>query len=212
MFSAALAVMFCSARGQDSMPAQQKQAPRLLVGLGNPEPEYQGTRHNLGARLARRLAQMSGSSFTYQARFQSLVLKQGEFYIALPQAYMNCSGQAVVALANFYRFVPSQVIVFQDELDLPVGRVRLKYGGGAGGHNGIKDIVQKLATPDFWRLRLGIGRPVRQATADYVLQLPSRAEEPLVEAALDQVICNMHLLLSGDYAELMQRLHTEAGL
>ena len=134
--------------------------PRLIVGLGNPGPEYEATRHNVGFWFVDHLA----DKLKADARPAGQVLRQGrhapvKLWLLEPTTFMNRSGQSVAALANFYKIEPDEILVIHDDLDLPPGGIRLKQGGGNGGHNGLKDIQARLGTPDFWRLRLGIGHP-----------------------------------------------------
>jgi PTH1 family peptidyl-tRNA hydrolase len=132
-----------------------------------------------------------------------------EVWLIEPQTYMNISGQAVAALASYYKISPEEILVVHDELDLLPGTARLKRGGGPGGHNGLKDIIARLG-PDFWRLRLGIGHPGdKNAVADFVLHRPSQAEETLIRDALNQSLSALPLLLAGDMASAMQQLHTK---
>lgn len=134
-------------------------APKLVVGLGNPGSEYAETRHNAGFWFCERLARELGTSFSKEARFHGLAAnaRQDGVWLLMPQTFMNRSGQSVAALARFYRIEPAEILVVHDELDIPPGQLRLKFGGGLGGHNGLKDITAHLGTQDFWRLRVGIG-------------------------------------------------------
>ena len=164
---------------------------KLIAGLGNPGKEYEDTRHNAGFRWVDALARETAVSWSRESKFSALVARirnaSGEAFLVKPQAYMNVSGTAVAALAQFYRIDPKAILVVNDELDLPPGTARLKLGGGSGGHNGLKDIEAKLGTREFWRLRLGIGHPRdwsekfgadanRPEVVDYVLHAPSRAD------------------------------------
>lgn len=187
-------------------------APRLIVGLGNPGPDYERTRHNAGFWLAERLARRLGVSLRHESRFHGIVGRDGDRWILLPQTYMNRSGHAVAALARFYRIDPAEMVVFHDELDLPPGSVRLKWAGGLGGHNGLKDITAHLGTQDYWRLRIGIGHPGdRNQVVSYVLK-PARAEEQsLIDAAVDRALDAWDLIASGEYSRAQQKLHTTPG-
>jgi PTH1 family peptidyl-tRNA hydrolase len=186
--------------------------PRLIVGLGNPGPEYERTRHNAGFWLAQMLALHLGVSLRREARFHGLAGKAGsDLWILLPQTYMNRSGQAVAALARFYRIEPADILVLHDELDIPPGTLRLKFGGGAGGHNGLKDITSHLGTQDFWRLRIGVGHPGdRNEVVSYVLK-PARADEQaLIDEALQRALDAWPILARGDYPAAMQKLNTKS--
>ncbi len=186
---------------------------RLIVGLGNPGKEYADTRHNAGFWFLDEVAHKAGANLRLETRFHAQVARANlhgeEIWLLAPQTYMNVSGQAVVALASYYKITPEQMLVVHDELDLPPGTARLKRGGGAGGHNGLKDIIARLGA-DFWRLRIGIGHPGdKNAVADFVLHRPSQPEEKLIRDALDQSLSTLPLLAAGDMAGAMHRLHTK---
>lgn len=188
--------------------------PRLIVGLGNPGPEYKATRHNLGFWFVDQLADKLKISLAPQAKFYGRAGRAGELWLLQPTTYMNRSGQSVAALANFYKISPAEILVIHDELDLPPGGIRLKQGGGNGGHNGLKDIQAKLGTPDFWRLRLGIGHPrtlgLSQQVADFVLHQPRKEELPDIEHALARCLLAWPKLSAGDFAGAQQQLHGKA--
>lgn len=154
--------------------------------------EYANTRHNLGFRFIERLAQKNGVTLTPQGRFFGMTARLGDMWLLMPTTFMNRSGQAVSALTRFYRISPASIYVVHDDLDLPPGGIRIKKGGGNGGHNGLKDIEAALSTPDFWRLRLGIGHPrnlgLRQGVADFVLSRPRPEEETAIETALNRCL------------------------
>jgi len=188
--------------------------PRLIVGLGNPGPEYEATRHNVGFWFVDQLADKLKISLAPQAKFYGRAGRAGELWLLQPTTYMNRSGQSVAALANFYKISPAEILVIHDELDLPPGGIRLKQGGGNGGHNGLKDIQAKLGTPDFWRLRLGIGHPrtlgLSQQVADFVLHQPRKEELPDIEHALVRCLLAWPKLSAGDFAGAQQQLHGKA--
>jgi len=189
--------------------------PRLIVGLGNPGPEYERTRHNAGFWLADRVADDLRANFAPEKSFFGHVAKarvDGEnVLLAKPMTYMNRSGQCVGALARFYKLAPEQVLVLHDELDLAPGQVKIKQGGGHAGHNGLKDIQAALGSPAFWRLRLGIGHPrtlgLAQQVVDFVLHPPRREEQDAIDAAIDDCRAVMPLLLAGDFDRATARLH-----
>ena len=185
--------------------------PRLIVGLGNPGAEYEDTRHNAGAWFVDRLARELKVSLVPQSKFLGLAARVGEVWLLQPTTYMNRSGQSVAALARFYKIESAEVLVVHDELDLLPGGIRIKQGGGAGGHNGIKDIQSQLGTPEFWRLRLGIGHPRNlnpaQDVADYVLHRPRKDEQEAIDRALDRCLLAWPKLAVGDYAAAQQVLH-----
>lgn len=184
---------------------------RLVVGLGNPGKEYERTRHNAGFWLVERFAQANGVVLRKDPKFKALVGKHRDGgWLLLPQSFMNLSGQPVQMLAGFFRIKPEEVLVVHDELDFPPGTVRLKQGGGIAGHNGLKDISQRLATHDYWRLRLGVGKPPAGTEGgDYVLQKPPADERTAIDAAIEKSIALMPQILSGDFQAAMNKLHTE---
>lgn len=188
--------------------------PRLIVGLGNPGPEYESTRHNVGFWFVDQLAAQMKIDLAPQAKFFGKAGRAGELWLLQPTTFMNRSGQAVAALANFYKISPAEILVIHDELDLPPGGIRLKQGGGNGGHNGLKDIQAKLGTPDFWRLRLGIGHPrmlgLSQQVVDFVLHQPRKEELPEIERALDRCLLAWPKIAAGDFAGAQQQLHGKA--
>ena len=185
--------------------------PRLIVGLGNPGSDYEDNRHNLGFWFVDRLARALKVPLAAQGKFFGRVGRDGEQWLLQPTTFMNRSGQAVVALARFYKILPDEILVVHDELDLQPGDIRLKFGGGNGGHNGLKDIQSHLTVPDFWRLRLGIGHPgERNEVINYVLKAPRREEQDLIDRALDRCLLVWPKLASGDYEAAQRVLHTKA--
>ncbi|WP_319242706.1 aminoacyl-tRNA hydrolase [uncultured Propionivibrio sp.] len=187
-------------------------APRLIVGLGNPGAEYEDNRHNLGFWFVDALARDLKVSLAPQGKFHGHVGRCGDLWLLKPTTYMNRSGQAVVALAHFYKILPDEILVIHDELDLPPGGVKLKQGGGNGGHNGLKDIQAHLSVPDFWRLRVGIGHPGdRNEVVNYVLKAPRKEEQALIDATLTRCLNAWPKLADGDYAAAQRALHVKAG-
>lgn len=188
---------------------------RLVLGLGNPGPEYEATRHNAGFWLADHLADDFGARFTLEKPFSAWVAKarlDGDAVIlAKPTTFMNRSGQAAGALARFYKLAPSQVLVLHDELDLLPGAVKLKQGGGHAGHNGLRDIQSVLGSADFWRLRIGIGHPrtlgLAQQVAAFVLNPPRREEIAGIEDVIQRCRNAVPLMLRGDTAKAIAQLH-----
>jgi PTH1 family peptidyl-tRNA hydrolase len=186
---------------------------RLIVGLGNPGREYETTRHNAGFWWADEFARQHGLGFRNEAKFHGLVargmLHGHELFLLKPQTFMNVSGRAVGALAQFYKVPPNEILVVHDELDLPPGAARLKLGGGHGGHNGLKDIIAHLGTRDFWRLRLGIGHPgERGEVVNFVLNDPCREERELIDAAMQRGLEVAHLIVEGKTEAAMLKLHS----
>ncbi len=188
--------------------------PRLIVGLGNPGPEYETTRHNVGFWFVDQLADKLKATLAPQAKFFGKSARTGDTWLLEPTTFMNRSGQSVAALANFYKIEASEILVIHDELDLPPGGIRLKQGGGNGGHNGLKDIQARLGTPDFWRLRLGIGHPrtlgLAQQVVDFVRHPPRKEELPDIEQALHRCLLACPKLSAGDFAGAQQQLHGKA--
>ncbi|HVE49449.1 MAG TPA: aminoacyl-tRNA hydrolase [Casimicrobiaceae bacterium] len=187
---------------------------RLVVGLGNPGREHAATRHNAGFWFVDRLAEKLGVAFSHEARFAGFVAKDASgVRLVKPSTYMNLSGRAVAAVANFFAIAPSALLVAHDELDLLPGDARLKLGGGVAGHNGLKDIRAQLGTADFWRLRLGIGHPrdsilPQQQVVDYVLRLPLADERRDIDDAIDRSLAVWPFLEAGDSERALTALHT----
>ena len=190
---------------------------RLIVGLGNPGPEYEQTRHNAGFWLVDNLANnLPGCRLQRESRFNALMAKTSiagqEVWLLEPQTFMNRSGQAVGGLARFFKIAPDEVLVVHDELDLAPGVAKLKKGGSSGGHNGLKDITAALGTQDYWRLRLGIGHPrnanSQQAVADFVLHRARRDEQVLIEEAVEKSLRIVPLVCEGKFDIATMQLHT----
>ena len=183
----------------------------LIVGLGNPGPTYARTRHNAGFELVDELARRTGASLRHEGRHQGELARVGiggtDVWLLKPMTYMNLSGQSVRSVAGFYRIPPQSVLVAHDELDFPPGVVRLKEGGGAGGHNGLRDLIARLGD-DFWRLRIGIGHPGdRDAVLDYVLGRPPAAETALIHEAVLAAADAVPVMLTDGAQKAMNRLH-----
>lgn len=185
-------------------------APRLVVGLGNPGAEYTETRHNAGFWFCERLADKLGVRFRHESRFHGFVAhaRDAGLWLLMPQTYMNRSGQSVGALARFYRIAPAEILVVHDELDLPPGQLRLKFGGGLGGHNGLKDTSAHVATNDYWRLRIGIGHPGdRNEVVNYVLKSARREEQAQIDEALDRALAAWPLIARGEWNAATTRVN-----
>ncbi|HJV28692.1 MAG TPA: aminoacyl-tRNA hydrolase [Aromatoleum sp.] len=185
-------------------------APRLIVGLGNPGGEYTETRHNAGFWFCERLADKLGVRFNHESRFHGLLAnaRDAGVWLLMPQTYMNRSGQAIGALARFYRITPAEILVVHDELDIPPGQLRLKFGGGLGGHNGLKDTSAHLNTNDYWRLRIGIGHPGdRNEVVNFVLKPARREEQELIDEAIDRALAAWPTVARGDWTTATNRLN-----
>jgi len=189
---------------------------RLVVGLGNPGKEYERTRHNAGFWLVERFASSKGIALRKDGKFKALVGQiqgtspAGAAWLLLPQSFMNASGQAVQMLAGFFRIKPEEILVVHDELDFPPGVAKMKQGGGIAGHNGLKDISQRIASHDYWRLRIGVGKPPSDAEgADYVLQRPPAEEKEAIDAVIQKALDLLPMMLAGDMQGAMHKLHTE---
>ncbi|SFA70714.1 aminoacyl-tRNA hydrolase [Azotobacter beijerinckii] len=190
-------------------------AIQLIVGLGNPGPEYEQTRHNAGALFVERVASALGVNLAVDKKYFGLVGKfshQGrDVRLLIPTTYMNRSGQSVAALANFFRIPPAAILVAHDELDMPPGTARLKLGGSHGGHNGLRDIIAQLGNQNsFYRLRLGIGHPGdKNLVSGFVLGRAPRSEQEKLEASIDFALGVLPDMLAGDWTKAMQKLHSQ---
>ena len=187
---------------------------RLFVGLGNPGPEYEDTRHNAGFWYIDDLARKLGVYLQPDRAYHGLVARantaQGPVWLLQPQTYMNLSGKSVSALARFFKINPDEILVVHDELDLLPGQVKLKKGGGHGGHNGLRDIHAQLGTPDYWRLRLGIGHPgVKHEVANYVLRKPPQSEREAIFKCIDLALTATEPMLLGDLNKAVALVHAQ---
>ena len=188
---------------------------RLIVGLGNPGAEYDRTRHNAGFWLVDELCWRYKGNWRTETKFHGDIARVDidgqDVWLLKPMTYMNLSGQAVLALAHFYKILPDQILVVHDELDLSPGAARFKQGGGHGGHNGLKDIAARLSSPAFWRLRLGIGHPGdRNEVANFVLKKPRAEEQQALDEAIAQALLQLPAAIGGKMAAAMKELHTAA--
>ncbi len=186
---------------------------RLIVGLGNPGSQYEATRHNAGFWWVDEFARACGASFRPENKFHGLFARTAshgsEVFLLKPQTFMNVSGRAVGAVAQFYKIEPASILVVHDELDLPPGSAKLKLGGGHGGHNGLKDIIAQLGTKDFWRLRIGIGHPgERSEVVNYVLHPPRKEEQELINGAMQRAQAVAPLVVDGKLEAAMLKLHS----
>ena len=187
---------------------------RLLVGLGNPGPEYEATRHNAGFWFIDEVARHWRVHLTpergYFGKAARANLPGGPVWLLEPMTYMNLSGKSVAALARFFKIAPDEILVAHDELDLLPGQVKMKLGGGVAGHNGLKDIQAQLGSAAFWRLRLGIGHPgVKSEVADYVLKKPRAEDREAIEKCIEQSLGALPLMLEGNMERALMRVHAK---
>lgn len=190
----------------------------LVVGLGNPGPEYANTRHNVGqlvvtefaSRLGVALSSHKGSALAASVRLPARGAESGPAVIlAVSLSYMNLSGGPVAALARYHKVLPEDIVVVHDDLDLPLGTIRLKRGGGEGGHNGLRSVTKSLGTPDYVRIRFGIGRPPGSMdAADYVLKPFGAAERKTLPTLIDEAIEAIEAVLTDGLEAAQQRFHT----
>jgi PTH1 family peptidyl-tRNA hydrolase len=184
----------------------------LIVGLGNPGPEYAETRHNAGFRFLDALLAAGGERLRHEARFKADVARAqiggSEVWLLAPMTYMNHSGEAVARFARYYKISAEQLLVAYDEIDLPPGTVRLKMGGGAAGHNGLSDVIEQLGSPDFLRLRIGVGHPGSAAqVVSYVLRRAPAAEQALIDEAIAAAKAHIGDIVQGQHQKVMNSLH-----
>ena len=190
---------------------------KLIVGLGNPGSEYAKTRHNAGFWWVDELCANERISLKPEKKFHGhaarLSVSSHDIWLLQPMTFMNASGRAVQALATFYKIVPEEILVVHDELDLLPATVKMKPGGGHGGHNGLKDIIAQLGTQDFWRLRIGIGHPrelqLEQEVIDFVLKRPSREHQGLIDEAMGKALAVMPQVIAGAMEAAMMQLHSK---
>ncbi len=187
---------------------------RLIVGLGNPGSEYEGTRHNAGAFFVEELARQGGTALRPDAKFFGATARiqfaGHDLRLLIPSTFMNRSGKAVAAMATFFRIAPEQILVAHDELDIAPGLARFKQGGGHGGHNGLRDIIPALSgNNNFHRLRIGIGHPGQaNKVSGYVLSKPGKSERVVIDNIIDEAIRALPLLLQGDAVKAKTQLHS----
>lgn len=188
---------------------------QLIVGLANPGKEYENTRHNAGAWWVEAIASSAHAVLRRESKYHGLhsliQLHDNSCHLLIPTTYMNLSGQAVHACMNYHKIAPGAILVAHDDIDLPAGTVKLKFDGGDGGHNGLKDIMRHLNTRQFYRLRIGVGHPGNSKdVVDYVLDNPSRADRSKIDDALARADEALPLILGGEMQKAMQKLHTES--
>lgn len=192
---------------------------RLIVGLGNPGAEYAGTRHNAGFWFVNALARREGIEMREDRKFQAEIgrirVNGHEVWLLKPLTFMNCSGRAVQAAAQYYKITPDEILVVHDELDVDPGQMKLKQGGGHAGHNGLRDIAAQLGTPAFWRLRLGVGHPRRlnmaQPVAAFVLASPSHEHAAEIEACITAALECVPAFIEGDMTKAARMIAPYGG-
>ncbi len=187
---------------------------QIIAGLGNPGNEYENTRHNAGFWFIDHLVYQYNLSLKKESKFfaeaAKVSLGADSVWLIKPMNFMNRSGQSIARLAQFYKIKPEQILVVHDELDLSPGTVRLKQGGGHGGHNGLRDTINQLGSKDFYRLRLGIGHPgSKEQVVGYVLGKTPASEKQLIESAIDKTMDALELIISGDMQKAMNQLHAK---
>jgi PTH1 family peptidyl-tRNA hydrolase len=168
--------------------AEQTPQIRLVAGLGNPGAEYVATRHNIGFMVADQLASNFGATWEKSTKWDAMFAKCGEVLLVKPMSFMNRSGYPLFAIAQFYKIVPQEILVVVDDLALPLGRLRIRQDGGAGGHNGLESILAQFGTDEIPRLRIGIGGAPVEGSVDYVLGRFFEEEKPLVQSAIDRAV------------------------
>lgn len=186
---------------------------KLFVGLGNVGDQYVATRHNAGFWWIDLIAHQTNSTLSLEAKFFGLAGKlkpHADIWLLKPNTFMNASGKAVAALANYYKISPSEICVIHDELDLPAGSAKLKFGGGHGGHNGLRDIHAALGTADYWRLRIGIDHPGdKNQVVNFVLKPPTKDEQAAINRAIEDSSAILNGLQMGNFEDAMLKLHTK---
>ena len=186
---------------------------KLFVGLGNPGPEYEATRHNAGFwwidALSRELKAPLALDKNYYGQVARTSINGQTVWLLQPLTFMNLSGKSVAALARFFKIAPEEILVAHDELDVTPGQVKLKFGGSHAGHNGLRDIHAQVASPDYWRLRLGVGHPgVKAEVINWVLKKPSKEHRAAIEACIDRCLKAVPELLAGNMEKATMMIHT----
>ncbi len=186
---------------------------KLFVGLGNPGEKYAATRHNAGFWWVDQVAAATNTKLAVDAKFFGFAGKlnpTADSWLIKPTTFMNASGKAVAALANYYKISPAEILVIHDELDLPAGSIKMKFGGGHGGHNGLRDIHSALGTADYWRLRVGIGHPgSKNEVVNFVLKAPTKDEQHAIDDSIYDSSKLVDLMLKGEFDSAMLKLHTK---
>jgi peptidyl-tRNA hydrolase, PTH1 family len=176
---------------------------RLVAGLGNPGPEYCATRHNIGFMVADQLAAQFGSTWEKSTKWNAGLAKCGHVFLAKPTSYMNRSGYPLLAIAQFYKIEPGQILVMLDDMALPLGRLRLRASGGSGSHNGLESVIMQFGTEEIPRLRIGIGEAPPAGSVDYVLSRFLEEEKPIVRSAIDRAVQAVKCAIDNDLISAM---------
>jgi len=176
---------------------------RLVAGLGNPGAEYRSTRHNIGFMVADQLAAQFGSTWEKSTKWDALLAKCGDVFLTKPMSYMNRSGYPLLAIAQFHKIDPSEILVVLDDMALPLGRLRLRLGGGSGGHNGLESVIVQFATEEIPRLRVGIGEAPVAGSVDYVLSRFFEEEKPIVRSTIDRAAAAVKCAIDNDLISAM---------
>lgn len=187
---------------------------QLIAGLANPGSEYEHTRHNAGAWFVQEIVKDLNIKLRMEAKYHGLhglaKIHDESCHLLIPTTFMNLSGQSIRACMSYHKIPADAILIAHDEIDLPVGTIKLKLDGGDGGHNGLKDIIRHLNTKQFYRLRIGVGRPTHSKdVVDYVLEPPSKADRLKIDDAILRAIHALPLIMSGETQKAMQKLHTE---
>ena len=176
---------------------------RLVAGLGNPGPEYAATRHNIGFMVADRLAAQFGSIWEKSPKWDALMTKCSDVFVAKPMNYMNRSGYPLLKIAQFYKIQPTEILVVLDDTALPLGRLRLRASGGSGGHNGLESVIMQFGTEEIPRLRIGIGEAPPAGSVDYVLNRFFEEEKPIVRSTIDRAVEAVKYAIDNDLISAM---------
>ncbi|HAG61568.1 MAG TPA: aminoacyl-tRNA hydrolase [Coxiellaceae bacterium] len=186
---------------------------QLIVGLGNPGQQYENTRHNAGAWLIKQLANQHNTPLKNESKFSGSIAKiqinSQSCWLLKPSTYMNHNGQSIAAIARFYKIPAESILIAHDELDFSAGTIRIKQGGGHGGHNGLRDTITSLGSKNFLRLRIGIGHPGQpDDVSPYVLSTPSKHDKQLIQEAIDEGLSILEPLIIGNTEQAMHQLHS----
>jgi PTH1 family peptidyl-tRNA hydrolase len=176
---------------------------RLVAGLGNPGREYSATRHNIGFMVADQLAAQFGSIWEKSTKWNAVLAKCGHVFLAKPTSYMNRSGYPLLAIAQFYKIEPGQILLMLDDMALPLGRLRLRASGGSGSHNGLESVIMQFGTEEIPRLRIGIGEAPPAGSVDYVLSRFLEEEKPIVRSAIDRAVEAVKCAIDNDLISAM---------